>query len=339
MKPISILRSLRNLPAPVRFLYAGCLALTALVLAAWGDADTQGDATAVAHLGASAVPLHPVPAVQRVVIISIDGLRPDVLLLADTPNLHALAHEGSYTFWARTTEMSVTLPSHTSMLTGVTPARHGVTWNADLLGPQKYPKVPTLFELAKKAGLTTAIVTGKTKFTALNKPGTVDWPLIAAVPDAEVARRAVRVIHEYRPQVLFIHFPGDDAAGHGIGWGSPQQLAAVAAVDREVGIVLAALDEENLSNSTVVIVSADHGGAGRTHGPGDVRSRTIPWIARGPGIRQGFDLTLDPGLTVNTEDTFATACVMLGLRPPSGIDGKFVAEILQERGELMHDQP
>jgi arylsulfatase A-like enzyme len=147
----------------------------------------------------------------------------------------------------------------------------------------------------------------------------------------------VQMIHEHRPQVLFIHFPGDDAAGHGIGWGSPQQLTAVAGVDHGVGLVLAALDEEDLADSTLVIVSADHGGAGRSHGPGDARSRTIPWIARGPGIRQGYDLTQNPGLTVNTEDTFATACTMLGLSVPAKINGKFVADIVERRGELMHD--
>ena len=66
----------------------------------------------------------PVPGIDHVLIISVDGLRPDVLLRADTPNMHTLFHNGSFTFWARTTAQSITLPSHVSMLTGVVPEKN-----------------------------------------------------------------------------------------------------------------------------------------------------------------------------------------------------------------------
>src|SRR5438067_2024047 len=66
----------------------------------------------------------PVPAIEHVVIVSIDGGRPDILLLADTPNVHALIKNGAYTMWAKTTAVALTLPSHVSMLTGVIPVRH-----------------------------------------------------------------------------------------------------------------------------------------------------------------------------------------------------------------------
>src|SRR6188474_1499315 len=81
----------------------------------------------------------PVAAVEHVIIISADGLRPDVLLRARTPNIRQLMDSGTFTMWARTVPQSITLPSHTSMLTGVTPERHRVLWNADLPEPV-YPK-------------------------------------------------------------------------------------------------------------------------------------------------------------------------------------------------------
>ena len=96
------------------------------------------------------------------------------------------------------------------------------------------------------------------------------------------------------------------------------------------------LDERELRDSTVVILSADHGGAGKSHGPNDPRSRHIPWIACGPGIRGNYDLTLDATLTVDTEDTFSTACFFLGLRPIVKPDGRPVQQVLEDR-ELMHD--
>src|SRR5262245_8132085 len=70
--------------------------------------------------------------IQHVLIISIDGMRPDLLLRGDTPRIHSLLQTGSFTMWARTVPASTTLPAHVSMLTGVPPEVHGVQWNADL---------------------------------------------------------------------------------------------------------------------------------------------------------------------------------------------------------------
>jgi predicted AlkP superfamily pyrophosphatase or phosphodiesterase len=284
-------------------------------------------------------PDRPVKAVERALVISIDGLRPDLLLRAKAPNLRRLMENGSFTFWAQTVPAAVTLPSHASMLTGVTPERHGVNFNTDVAPDQRIdPKSPTLFEVAKAHGLSTAMVAGKSKFDALAKVGTVDRSWVRAAKDEEVAAAAVATLREQKPQVMFVHFPGADVAGHGHGWGSPQQVAAVEGIDAALGKILDALNKSRLGKSTFIIVSADHGGAGLTHGADDVRSRTIPWIAVGPGVRKNYDLTRDPTLHVRTEDTFATACHMLGLAAPEGIDGKPVEQILEER-QLLRDKP
>ena len=277
-------------------------------------------------------------------IISIDGLRPDLLLRANTPNLHHLFNSGSFTFWARTTPQSVTLPSHTSMLTGATVNRHGVEWNRDLpFKIQVYPQVPTIFELAHRAGYTTAMVTGKSKFSALNVPGTLDWvyiPESVKSTDEDVADHAVDIIREHQPQLLFVHFPNVDNVGHAKGWGTPAQIKAIERADAALGRLLDALDEARVRESTFIIVTADHGGQGRTHGPDDPRSRHIPWIAAGPGIRQNLDLTTYPKLVIDTEDTFATTCWILGIpTDPRGVDGKAITEIIEQK-ELLHaDDP
>jgi len=82
-----------------------------------------------------------------------------------------------------------------------------------------------------------------------------------------------------------------------------------------------ALVSAGIAERTVVILTADHGGAGKTHGPDDPRSRHIPWIVVGPHVRPG-DLTGLPDLAVNTEDTCATACYLLGLSQLPYFDGK-----------------
>jgi len=195
-------------------------------------------------------PEEPVPAGKQVVIIIVDGLRPDVLLLADAPTLHGLVRNGAYSFWARTTDVAITLPSCTSMLTGVSPQKHGVNWNAALPFAQPaYPAVPTVLEMATRAGYVTALVAGKSKFSALAKPGTVTHvsvPTATKISDEQVAAEAAKIIRQFHPALLCVHFPDVDTAGHAEGWGSPAQLAQLARTDAQIAKVLAALEQAGL---------------------------------------------------------------------------------------------
>jgi predicted AlkP superfamily pyrophosphatase or phosphodiesterase len=281
---------------------------------------------------ASARPVRPFADIDHVVIISIDGLRPDRLLLAKMPALRGLIARGAYTFWAKTTAVAITLPSHTSMLTAVTPRKHGIEWNRDLpLKEAVYPNYPTLFEMARRAGYTTAMVAGKTKFDILNKPGTIQYVYLPAKDEVENDHALVaaeKIIAEHQPEVLFIHFSAVDYIGHKYGWASAEQLAAIEQADGHVQRVLAALARAGLTERTMVIVTSDHGGAGKTHGQADdPRSRYIPWIIAGAHVQSG-DLTRDADLVVNTEDTCATACYLLGLSQLPYFDGRPVLAAL-----------
>jgi hypothetical protein len=284
----------------------------------------------------------PVEQVRHAIVVSIDGLRPDLMLLGDTPNLHALLGRAAYSMWARTTPNSITLPSHISMMTGVSPRRHDVEWNREFKTVEPlYPRVPTLFEAAKRHGYTTAVAAGKSKFDMFDRPGVLDWRFIPTKPTVETANvigPACQIIREHRPEVMLIHLPSVDNAGHAKGWASPEQMKAIADADVAIGLLLQALEETGLADSTLLIVTADHGGAGKTHGPDDPRSRHIPWIAVGPGIRHHTDLTTYPRLVINTEDTFATVCWMMGIPPTiPDMDGVPVKLILEpEPTELLH---
>ena len=279
----------------------------------------------------------PVEAIERAMIISIDGGRPDLLLRADMPNLHKLVAGGTFSFWARTVPVAVTLPSHASMITGVSPERHGVTWNGDVPALESArPQVPTLFEVAMRYGMTTALVAGKSKFDAFARIGRIGKSWVQGAKDDAVGDAAVAMLRDYRPEVMMVHFPGADSAGHKDGWGTPTQIAALENIDRQLGKLLAALDELALRDKTVILISADHGGAGRTHGGDDPRSQHIPWIVNGPGIRQGYDLTQDPRLQVRTEDTFSTICYLLGIAPVDAVEGKAIDQVVA-KDELLGD--
>ena len=80
----------------------------------------------------------------------------------------------------------------------------------------------------------------------------------------------------------------------------------------------------------MVIVSADHGGAGLTHGADDARSRYIPWIIAGPGIKHGYDLTQRAEVEVRTEDSAAMICYLLGLPQPDYFDGRPIMAALEK---------
>jgi arylsulfatase A-like enzyme len=265
-----------------------------------------------------------------------------VLLRADAPNIRGLMARGSFTMWAKTTPQSITLPSHVSMLTGVSPDIHGIQWNNDLpLSEPVWPTVPTVFDIAKRAGYTTAIVSGKRKMTFLAAPGTLDFSWITSEgssEDPEVVQHAVELIRSRKPDLLFVHFPTTDNVGHAVGWGTSEQLGAIRFADECVGKVLAALSDVGRLDDSLIILTSDHGGAGRTHGPDDPRSRSIPWIAAGPGVKRNYDLTLlGRDHDVTTYDTFATACYALGLRPPRRVEGRPVVQIF-ERSELLEPQ-
>jgi hypothetical protein len=291
----------------------------------------------------------PVPEIQHAILISVDGCRPDVLLRAKMPNLRKLMKSSSYSFWAKTIPVAVTLPAHASMLTGVTPERHGITFNNSKKEDDEVvlTKVPTIFELAMRYGMTTAVVAGKSKFDTFARIGHIGKSWTKAAKDPEVGEAAVQMLREYKPDVMLIHFPGCDAAGHKFGWASKEQLEALEGIDVQLGKVFDAVDELKLRDSTVILLSSDHGGAGKGHGissgglaaPDDPRSQHIPWIISGPGIRKNYDLSQDPRLHIQTMDTFATLCHFLGLKPDQPIDGKPVMLVIEKPDQLLESVP
>jgi predicted AlkP superfamily pyrophosphatase or phosphodiesterase len=269
----------------------------------------------------------PAAVTSHVVVISIDGLRPDAITSTGAPTLWTLAHHGSFTFSARTILPSKTLPSHTSMLTGVPPTVHGVTWNSDETAARGVVRVPTVFAIAHAAGRSTAAFFSKTKFHHLEVPGSLDHDESppaggANRPARETIGRVERFLQAGRPSLLFIHIGEPDYAGHKSGWMSGSYRRAVAVADSGVARVVAALDAAFGAGAYTLIITADHGGHGTSHGSADPRDTMIPWIASGAGVARGRALTT----LVRTMDTAATALWLLGVDVPGTWAGAPVDE-------------
>lgn len=263
----------------------------------------------------------PAPVVRRVLIVSIDGLRPDIISLAPMPNLLALMQSGAYSLTAQTVRPSVTLVSHSSMLVGVCPAKHGVDWN-DYIPERGYAFGTDLFDIANAVGLETHMYVTKNKLVQITEPASLDRFVFVNDRDTALAER---LVSEF-PQnfgVLFVHLGLVDGMGHAHGWLSPEQLSVAFRADEALGRILAELDARGLRHETLIIVSADHGGHGTTHGSSMPEDMTIPWIAAGPGIQPRALSS-----PVHTMDTAATAALALGLPIPPEWDGVPVYEAL-----------
>ena len=289
-------------------------------------------AAAIAVLAAAgclppAVRADAAPGEPHVVVVSIDGLRPDAIARFDAPTLQRLVREGAHTLDARTILPAKTLPSHTSMLTGVEPAVHGVTWNSDRTDEHDESDapatlaVPTVFALASDAGLRTAAFFSKAKFHHLQTPGSLDYtqaPRFTWAPWGAVrtSEDAAWYIRRARPNLTFVHIAEPDIAGHAIGWMTPAYGANVAIADRAVARIVEAADATFGPDGYTLVVTADHGGHGRNHGVsgGDSLDVTIPWIAHGARVRAGTRLD---AVDVHTTATASTALWLLGVPRPA----------------------
>ncbi|RFS26685.1 alkaline phosphatase family protein [Chitinophaga silvatica] len=123
---------------------------------------------------------------KYVVLISIDGLRPEFYLdqAWPTPNLRFLKNNGTYADGVRGVFPTLTYPSHTTIITGAMPARHGIYYNTIFSDSgstnkwyreEKFIQTPTLWDAAHDAGLTTACVSW---------PVSVGAPIDYNIPEA-----------------------------------------------------------------------------------------------------------------------------------------------------------
>ncbi|WP_419948938.1 alkaline phosphatase family protein [Candidatus Palauibacter sp.] len=236
----------------------------------------------------------------RVLVIGIDGVRPDVLAEVPTPVMDSLAAAGWYTAATRTTTPSVSGPSWSSMLNGVWPEKHGVTGNT-FEGRRygEYPDFLTLLErwrpdlgtFAAIDWLPLAVLEdgGALLSAAIDTLFTVDgYELGWAEADGVVAERAARHLAAADPDAAFVYLGNPDETSHRHASIGAEYRDAIALSDRHVGQVLEALRarptyaEENW----LVLISTDHGRReDGGHGGASPEEMTTFILAAGPATR------------------------------------------------------
>jgi choline-sulfatase len=307
----------------------------------------------------------------NVLLVTIDTLRWDRLGCygdagASTPVLDALARRGTR-FETAMAHVPLTAPSHASILTGLTPLRHGVRDNGSDVLPVAVPALAARF---KDAGYDTAAFisgypldhrfgfasgfdryddrlprgdpNGRRSYTERRADATTSraraWLDEVRTNTGEPGAGAVR-----RPWFMWVHYfdphapyepPGDLAARFA---GRPYD-GEVAFVDAQLGRLLEGLDRPGEPARTVVLVTADHGESlgehdEETHGVFvyDATLR-VPFIVAGPGVRAGQVATV----VARGVDIVSTLIDLSGLPSAPDLDGRSLRPALE--GRAMGDE-
>ncbi len=244
---------------------------------------------------------------KYVVLISVDGLRPDFYMDESwpMPNLQYMKKNGAYAEGVTGVFPTVTYPSHTTIITGATPANHGVYYNTIFSDTgstgrwyreESHIKIPTLWDAVRAAGLTSAVVSwpvsvgapadylipedwvddrnGTRSVNPHVRPETLFSEIEREVTgrlvyskvslsnlaiDENFSRMAAYLIRTYKPNFTTLHIVSADHAQHGVGRQGDAVNKALAAADHALSNVLEAIEQAGIQDSTVVIVTGDHG--------------------------------------------------------------------------------
>ena len=238
---------------------------------------------------------------RHIVLISLDGF-PSWALddpYLPVPTLRRLAARGALAKGMRPVNPTVTWPNHTTLVTGVTPAKHGVLFNGLLkrdpgVPPRVEPwlhrdemvRVKTLYDIAHARGLTTAQV----DWVAIQDAPTVTWAFPERPPPAgQIAQElvtagvlsqteletfatrnivwrdrvwtqaAAHIIEKHRPNLMMFHLLNLDSTQHRYGPRTHAAMTTMSLLDAQVAEIVAAVDRAGLTARTTFVVVSDHG--------------------------------------------------------------------------------
>ena len=224
---------------------------------------------------------------RKVILISIDGMRPDGFLACGHPFAQEMLRLGACTLTAKTVFPSVTLPCHLSMFHSVPPERHGVTTNTYVPFPRP---VPGLFEMLKMMGRSSAFFYNWEPLRDIGRPETLRYAEFIdhrADPDTDgiLTEKALKLLDRDAADFIFLYLAQTDEKGHDFGWMSEEYLSCI---HRAVGYVRKVY--EAAGGRYAILVTADHGGHDRTHGTICDEDMTIPMFFMGDPFPQGTQL-------------------------------------------------
>ncbi len=248
-------------------------------------------------------------------LLSIDGLRADMIDRGHSPNLARLARQGVRATGMTPSYPSLTFPNHYTLVTGLRPDRHGIIHNsmsAEDLGN---------FRLSDRQAVSNAAWWGgEPIWVGVEKAGyasaTWAWP----GSEAPISGVQARLRHSYdestplpermrqvlgwlqsrpdgqKPRLVAAYMEPVDQAGHAHGPDSPEYTSALRAVDTAIGQLLDGMERGGLLDATNIIVVSDHGMANVPDGHVIATEDMVaPEIAEDVSVGQSVGFTPQPG--------------------------------------------
>lgn len=291
--------------------------------------------------------------IQHVVLISIDTCRADYLSCYEhsrtsTPNIDRVAGEG-FLFTHAVSPVPLTLPAHSTMLTGTNPPAHGVR---DNLNYHLHADNLTLAEILREQGFATGAVVSAFVMDARFglQQGFASYhddfggPLGVAIPPwdqrraSQTSQLGIEWLKTHRDEKSFLFLHYFDPHGE---YDPPEPFASryadnpyegeICYVDQCIGQVINALKELGIYDSTLLIITADHGEMLGEHGEDNhsyfvYRSvLRVPLIFRVPGGQGQRPIEDAVGLV----DIVPTVCRLLAIEPPAGLQGVALTHYFQ----------
>ncbi|MGI6403372.1 MAG: alkaline phosphatase family protein [Oscillospiraceae bacterium] len=258
---------------------------------------------------------------NKVLLILVDGMRPDSISAGGGVEFEEFFKSGSYSFQAKTTFPPVTLPCHMSLFHSVDPGRHGITTNTYI--PQVRP-IKGLVEVLTAGKKTSAFAYTWEELRDLSRPGDNlehSWFMRHRLDtvlslDHKATAAAKEMIQEYAPDFVFLYLAGADIWGHQRGWMSQEYLDSVKNAWECIQKISTDLPEEY-----TVIVTADHGGHNRRHGDDIPEDMTIPVVFKSRLFPKGKELE-----HFDIRDIAPTIVDILGVEPDPEWEGKSIVK-------------
>jgi hypothetical protein len=259
--------------------------------------------------------------IGHVIVIGVDGLSPDGIKKAKTPNFDKLIASGSVKWKVRTVLTSSSSQNWASMIMGAGPEHHGIISNDWEIDDHSLPPIvqeadgrfPTIFSVLKRSKPDAEIgaVYHWSGFGRLFQRNAVNYNRRFSTEDSTAAD-FIKYIKAKKPTLGFVHFDHVDHAGHHDGHGSSIYYEAVSKADSLVGKILEGIKQAGIEKNTLVIIWADHGGKGKGHGGATPQEAEIAGIFSGKGVKKGYVVQQQ----VSTYDLASTIAFALNIEQP-----------------------
>ncbi|WP_028979516.1 alkaline phosphatase family protein [Sporocytophaga myxococcoides] len=271
---------------------------------------------------------------KRIVFIGVDGLGSRILNKADTPVWDSLASQGSYSYNVNAVLPTLSNPNWASLLMGVSASDHQIwdnKWRKSdfkdhtFCNQEKGNTVPTIFKVMRERypDETIAVFHEWKEFTELIEYNTLTYSYHEK--GSGLVIKASDYIIKEKPLLTFIHLDLVDKAGHTYGYRSIQYKTSVEKADSLTGVILQKIKAGNALDSTIIIITSDHGFNGKGHGGRSKKLREVPLIIVGAGISVG--LRLPDGL--HNYDLPVTLASILNCTIPDCWKGEVIKALME----------